>query len=94
MKRVIGRRYKRTLFVGLGGAGAKTLRRLKQKFLETNDGHIPEQIKFLIIDTNATELANYRDFDSNEKVCIAVREPYLFPSCYEVCYEQNNEERC
>ena len=77
MKRVIGRRYKRTLFVGLGGAGAKTLRRLKQKFLETNEGHIPEQIKFLLIDTNATELANYRDFDSNEKVCIAVREPYL-----------------
>lgn len=76
MKKAKERRYKRTLFVALGGAGAKTLRRLKQKFLETNDGHIPDQVKFLLIDTNATELMNYRDFDSNEKVCIAVREPY------------------
>lgn len=76
MKTAKERRYKRTLFVALGGAGAKTLRRLKQKFLDTNDGHIPDQVKFLLIDTNATELMNYRDFDSNEKVCIAVREPY------------------
>ena len=75
MKNVQGKRYKRTLFVGLGGAGAKTLRILKKRIQEANNG-IPKQIKFLIIDTNATELSNYRDFDSSEKICIAVREPF------------------
>jgi len=77
MKQIEDLRYKRTLFVGLGGAGAKTLRILKGKIKETNNGELPKQIKFLLIDTNATELANYRDFDSSEKICIAVREPYL-----------------
>lgn len=76
MEKVQGLRYKRTLFVGLGGAGAKTLRSLKKKILAANSGRIPKQVKFLLIDTNATELSNYRDFDSCEKVCIAVREPY------------------
>ena len=69
-------RYKRTLFVGLGGAGAKTLRKLKRKIKSANGGKLPSQVKFLLIDTNATELSNFRDFDSCEKVCIAVREPY------------------
>lgn len=68
-------RYKRTLFVGLGGAGAKTLRILKQRIIEKNGGQ-PNQIKFLLIDTNSTELSNFRDFDNSEKICIAVREPY------------------
>jgi len=76
MKNVEGLRYKRTLFVGLGGAGAKSLRKLKTKIQEANKGNVPKQIKFLLIDTNATELANYRDFDNSEKICIAVREPY------------------
>lgn len=75
MDKVQGLRYKRTLFVGLGGAGAKTLRSLKRKIIRAN-GEVPPQVKFLLIDTNATELANLRDFDSSEKVCIAVREPY------------------
>lgn len=75
MNKVEGLRYKRTLFVGLGGAGAKTLRSLKRKIIRAK-GEVPPQVKFLLIDTNATELANLRDFDSSEKVCIAVREPY------------------
>lgn len=69
-------RYKRTLFVGLGGAGAKTLRIVKEQIKKANGGEIPRQVKFLLVDTNATDLANYRDFDCSEKVCIAVREPY------------------
>ena len=76
MDKVKNVRYKRTLFVGLGGAGIKTLRRLKEKIKQANGGELPGQVKFLLIDTNATELANFRDFDCNEKVCIAVREPY------------------
>ncbi len=76
MEHVDGLRYKRTLFVGLGGAGAKTLRVLKKRIQEANEGKVPKQIKFLIIDTNATELSNFRDFDNSEKICIAVREPY------------------
>lgn len=76
MEHVDGLRYKRTLYVGLGGAGAKTLRKLKAKIQSANDGELPKQVKFLLIDTNATELSNYRDFDSSEKICIAVREPY------------------
>lgn len=76
MESVQGKRYKRTLFVGLGGAGSKTLRILKKRFQLANDGEVPKQIKFLLIDTNATELSNFRDFDCSEKICIAVREPY------------------
>ena len=76
MKKVKELRYKRTMFVGLGGAGAKTLAILKKEIKEANDGKIPNQIKFLLIDTNATDLANYKDFDCCEKVCIAVREPW------------------
>lgn len=76
MEQVKGLRYKRTLFVGLGGAGARTLRTLKKKILTANKGELPKQIRFLLIDTNSTELSNYRDFDSSEKICIAVREPY------------------
>lgn len=76
MKDVDGRRYKRTLYVGLGGAGAKTLTKLKKKILDANGQKIPKQIKFLLIDTNATELSNYNNFDASEKICIAVREPY------------------
>lgn len=76
MDKIKDKRYKRTLFVGLGGEGIKTLRQLKKKIKEANDGKLPGQVKFLLIDTNATELANFRDFDCNEKVCIAVREPY------------------
>lgn len=76
MDKVKDKRYKRTLFVGLGGAGIKTLRRLKEKIKQANGGELPGQVKFLLIDTNATELANFRDFDCNEKVCIAVREPH------------------
>lgn len=76
MKSVKDLRYKRTLFVGLGGAGAKTLRLLKEEIKDVNGGKIPGQVKFLLIDTNATDLANYRDFDCSEKVCIAVREPF------------------
>ena len=76
MKTVNNLRYKRTLFVGLGGAGAKTLRLLKEQIKGANGGKLPVQVKFLLIDTNATDLANYRDFDCSEKVCIAVREPY------------------
>lgn len=76
MKKVKELRYKRTMFVGLGGAGAKTLAILKKEIKEANNGNIPNQIKFLLIDTNATDLANYKDFDCCEKVCIAVREPW------------------
>lgn len=76
MKTVEGLKYKRTLYVGLGGAGAKTLTELKKKILEANNQKIPKQIKFLLIDTNATELSNYNNFDASEKICIAVREPY------------------
>lgn len=76
MNQVNGLRYKRTLYVGLGGAGAKILKELKKKILEANGQKIPKQIKFLLIDTNATELSNYNNFDASEKICIAVREPY------------------
>lgn len=76
MNTVEGLRYKRTLYVGLGGAGAKTLTELKKRILSANSQKIPKQIKFLLIDTNATELSNYNNFDASEKICIAVREPY------------------
>lgn len=76
MKNVEGLRYKRSLYVGLGGAGANALSDLKRKILEANEQKLPKQIKFLLIDTNAIELSNYNNFDASEKICIAVREPY------------------
>lgn len=76
MKSIENLRYKRTLFVGIGGAGNATLSILKQKIKDANNGKIPGQVKFLLIDTNATELTNLRDFNCNEKICVAVRDPY------------------
>ena len=76
MKSIENLRYKRTLFVGIGGAGNKTLKLLKKKIQDANNGEIPGQIKFLLIDTNATELTNLPEFNCNEKVCVAVRDPY------------------
>lgn len=95
MKDVKDLRYKRTLFVGLGGAGSKTLRILKKRIQDANNGKVPKQVKFLLIDTNATELSNFRDFDNSEKICIAVREPYqrykhdIGKSTHEFIPEQN-----
>ena len=76
MKKVKDLRYKRTLYVGLGGAGAQTLSLLKKKILDANGDQLPSQVGFLLIDTNATDLLNNKDFDCSEKICIAVREPY------------------
>lgn len=76
MKTIENLRYKRTLFVGIGGAGNATLSILKKKIKDANNGKIPGQVKFLLIDTNATELTNLSDFSCNEKICVAVRDPY------------------
>lgn len=76
MEKVKDLRYKRTLYVGLGGAGIETLSILKKNIIENNNGSLPEQVKFLLIDTNSTDLSNKRDFDACDKVCISVREPY------------------
>ena len=69
------KRIKRTLYVGIGGAGIDTLVYLKKQ-IKSSIGKIPEQIGFLAIDTNTTDLSNQCLLAEDEKLCICVREPY------------------
>lgn len=75
-------RYKRTLYIGIGGAGIDTLRFVKKKLREAVENEngkgaeLPDQVKFLCIDTNTTSLANLEDFNDDEKMCVSVRDPY------------------
>lgn len=46
---------KRTLYIGLGGTGLKTLLHTKRAFIETY-GEVPPMIKFLVIDTDVNDL--------------------------------------
>lgn len=74
-------RYKRTLYIGIGGAGINTLKfvksKLKQAVLnEHGKDELPKQIQFLCIDTNTTDLSNLTEFTDDEKMCVSVRDPY------------------
>lgn len=74
-------RYKRTLYIGIGGAGINTLEFLKAKLKqavknEYEHEELPKQVQFLCIDTNTTELANRTAFTDDEKICVSVRDPY------------------
>lgn len=85
-------RFKRTLYIGIGGAGIDTLTALKSKLISTVDKNtkasgnsaisgnsehsLPRQIRFLCIDTNSTELLNRTAFSDDEKICVSVRDPY------------------
>lgn len=64
----------RTIFIGLGGAGIQTIDLLKQKYLASNNGKLPESIKFLAIDSdyNITETG----FTHNEFVLIRSHQAY------------------
>ena len=48
----MGVKLKRSLFIGLGGTGAKSLLHTKKKFIETY-GEIPPMVSFLSIDTDS-----------------------------------------
>ena len=65
-------RLSKTIFIGLGGTGAKSLLRAKSMFLE-NFGEIPPMIKFLAFDTDFQEKLVYKNqkgklitFDTSE----------------------------
>lgn len=84
-------RFKRTLYIGIGGAGIDTLTVLKSKLTsivdkssqissianpEKKEVILPRQVRFLCIDTNSTELLNRTAFSDDEKICVSVRDPY------------------
>lgn len=74
-------KLKRTLYIGLGGTGFKTLLRTKRAFIETY-GEVPPMIKFLAIDSDKNEYATgflpsiYGDirFDPSEISDISVQD--------------------
>lgn len=84
-------RFKRTLYIGIGGAGIDTLRILKEKLVtsvknyaefetgeyakKADETTLPRQIKFLCIDTNSTSLTNLKEFNDDEKICVSVKDP-------------------
>lgn len=56
---------RRTLFIGLGGTGVKTLLRVKKRFYEVyghyrEDHKAPDFVKFLAVDTDGAEMKNAR----------------------------------
>jgi hypothetical protein len=42
-----------TLYIGLGGTGARALLRAKQCFMDAYNGKVPSMIEFLAIDTDS-----------------------------------------
>ncbi|MCM1505073.1 MAG: tubulin-like doman-containing protein [Muribaculum sp.] len=51
-------KLKRTLYIGLGGTGFKTLLHTKRAFIETY-GEVPPMIKFLAFDSDKNQYKNY-----------------------------------
>ncbi|MDE6021962.1 MAG: tubulin-like doman-containing protein [Muribaculaceae bacterium] len=51
-------KLKRTLYIGLGGTGFKTLLHTKRAFIETY-GEVPPMIKFLVFDSDKNQYKNY-----------------------------------
>lgn len=51
-------KLKRTLYIGLGGTGFKTLLHTKRAFIETY-GEVPPMIKFLAFDSDRNQYKNY-----------------------------------
>lgn len=84
------KRFRRTLYIGLGGAGCKTLREIKlriqdsvigqRQFLNEDEkdvyaqDNMPGQIKFLCVDTNSSDLDSLTEFSDDEKLCVSVRD--------------------
>ena len=72
------KRFRRSLYIGLGGAGCKTLSEIKlriqdsvigqRQFLNEDEkdvyaqDNMPGQIKFLCVDTNSSDLDSLTEF--------------------------------
>lgn len=72
-------KLRRTIYIGIGGTGIKTVLKVKENFLNSSNGRIPSMIKFLCIDTNRGDL-NGKDIDEVrltelEKVPLFVSRP-------------------
>ena len=66
--------YIRTIFIGLGGTGIQTIDLLKQKYLASNNGELPESIRFLAIDSDYNR--NGTGLTHNEFVLIHSHQAY------------------
>ena len=71
--------YRRSIYIGLGGTGIKTILKVKENFQRSCNGHIPSMIKFLCIDTNLSDLVG-KDVDiikleNTEKLHLTINQP-------------------
>jgi len=62
-------KIRRSLFIGLGGTGMKTLLQTKKMFVETY-GEVPPMIGFLGIDTDKSEYSNSETTSNNSSVVL------------------------
>ena len=71
--------YRRSIYIGLGGTGIKTILKVKENFQRSCNGHIPSMIKFLCIDTALSDLDG-KDVDivkleNTEKLHLTINQP-------------------
>lgn len=72
-------KLRRTIYIGIGGTGIKTILKVKENFHKSCNGNTPSMIKFLCIDTNLGDL-NGKDVDvvkleNTEKVHLTINQP-------------------
>jgi len=60
-----------SLVIGLGGTGRETIRFLKRRFFEANNGKLPDLVKLLCFDTTEETNEAIQDQNSNEIVLAA-----------------------
>lgn len=72
-------KLRRTIYIGIGGTGIKTILKVKENFHKSCNGNTPSMIKFLCIDTNLSDL-NGKDVDivkleNTEKLHLTINQP-------------------
>lgn len=70
---------RRTIYIGVGGAGIKAIEEVKNLFVQHHTV-LPPEIQFLGIDSNIFELKN-SPLTTEEKVCLRVTEPVAHYRC-------------
>lgn len=85
-------KLRRTLFIGLGGTGLKTLIRTKKIFYDTY-GEIPPMIGFLGIDTDAPGFNEFVTAGDGTHISLGPSEQYVLQVSNPVAVYHHNEEQ-
>lgn len=83
-------KIRRSLYIGLGGTGMKSLLHTKKMFIDTY-GEVPPMIGFLGIDTDGGEYNHYLLSAQGEKVQLAANEQLSLPAPGAVDFYRNNK---